>query len=444
MKTISLCSRLAAAVLMAAVFSTCAYTKGDRSASGEELSKNDRKMARDMFKSISNDVKRYYYDPAFHGLDWSATVAATERAIDESANLNRALSEIAAGLDKLADSHTFFIPPPRPYTHEFGWRLEMLGDRCFVTEVRPQSDAERQGIRRGDEVLALNGFQPTRRSLPKMMYVFHALRPQPALRIAARSPEGQAKELDIHAAIQRRKKVLHLPSDFWDVVREAEQTAHLERARWAEISSEVVVLKFPLFNLSEIDLHAMMNKARKYKGLVIDLRGNPGGSEETLQELLGEVVDHDVRVGNRLTREGSKPLQVKSKGKKAFNGKLVVLVDSGSASASEVFSRVMQLEKRAMVLGDKTAGAVMEAKHFTYSSGVGTMVFYGASITEADILMTDGKSLEHAGVVPDELILPTAADLEAGRDPVIVRAAQLCGVTISPEVAGGLFPYEWE
>ena len=85
----------------------------------------------------------------------------------------------------------------------------------------------------------------------------------------------------------------------------------------------------------------------------------------------------------------------------------------------------------------------MEARHHPCSQGADTKFFYGFSITEADLIMSDGKSLEHTGVVPDELLLPTAQDLASGSDPVLARAAQLAGVTLEPAAAGKLFPFEW-
>jgi C-terminal processing protease CtpA/Prc len=82
----------------------------------------------------------------------------------------------------------------------------------------------------------------------------------------------------------------------------------------------------------------------------------------------------------------------------------------------------------------------MEATGFYFAS---SGVDYGAEVTVANLIMTDGKSLEHHGVMPDEVALPQPGDLESERDPVLSQAAKELGVTISPEAAGKLFPYEW-
>jgi len=74
----------------------------------------------------------------------------------------------------------------------------------------------------------------------------------------------------------------------------------------------------------------------------------------------------------------------------------------------------------------------------------GSIILYGFSITSADILMSDGHSLERAGVTPDEIVLPAPADLAFGRDPVMARAAKLAGVDLDPVAAGKLFPFEWK
>ena len=109
-----------------------------------------------------------------------------------------------------------------------------------------------------------------------------------------------------------------------------------------------------------------------------------------------------------------------------------------------MFARVVQLEKRGTVLGDRSAGAVMRAKFYSHQSGVETVAFFGASVTDADMVMTDGKSLEHAGIEPDQLALPTAADMAALRDPVLAQAASLAGVKLDPEKAGSFFPPKWK
>jgi C-terminal processing protease CtpA/Prc len=71
------------------------------------------------------------------------------------------------------------------------------------------------------------------------------------------------------------------------------------------------------------------------------------------------------------------------------------------------------------------------------------IVVYGASITMADLIMRDGKSLENVGVTPDVMVMPSATELAEGQDPALARAARLAGIELDPAVAASFFPFEW-
>ena len=81
----------------------------------------------------------------------------------------------------------------------------------------------------------------------------------------------------------------------------------------------------------------------------------------------------------------------------------------------------------------------METKAYPHELFVDGQVSFGANITEANLIMTDEKSLEHVGVEPDIAVLPTAQDLANRRDPVLAKAAGLVGSMLSPEEAGAAF-----
>ena len=412
----------------------------------QPLSNFDRDRAQGILQVISSEIKKHYYDPKFHGVDWDAKVAEAKLAIAKTDSLNMAMSHIAAAIGSLHDSHTFFIPPQHAYKLEYGFLYQMLGNRCFVTQVRPKSDADAKGLKRGDEIVTLNGYNVTREDLWSMQYVFNILRPQPGLHLRLRDPAGNEQQVEVLAKTRIGKKVMDLTggggaSDIWDLVREGETDEHLMRARFEEYG-DILAIKIPEFFFSASEVGSMMGKARKHQGLILDLRNNPGGSVETLKYLVGGVFDKEIKIADRVGRKETKP-EVAKPMHDRFSGKLVVLVDSNSASAAEVFARLIQLEKRGVVLGDLTSGSVMEAKHYDEQMGSDTVIFYGASITESDLIMSDGKSLEHVGVTPDETLLPTAQDLASGRDPVLARAVEILGGKITPEAAGQAFPYEW-
>jgi len=375
----------------------------------QTISDFDRQRAQLMLKTVNDEVRKHYYDTKFHGVDLDKEFAEAKQRIEKVNTMNMALANIANFLDSLDDSHTFFLPPPHPIKLDYGWQYQMIGEHCFVTQVRAGSDAAAKGVKPGDEVLSI-----------------------------------KQRSVDVAAHIVQTKRVTNLTDggEIWNVIREIEAYDHYARTRFVDSGDDLIVVRLAQFQYTPREVAELMGRVRKHKALILDLRGNPGGATETVEYLAGDLLSKDVKIADRVGRKEKKPMMTKGS-HDAFTGKLFVLVDSQSASASEVLTRLIQIEKRGVVLGDRSSGSVMEAREFSQQVGSDTAIFYGISITDADLIMSDGKSLEHVGVTPDELILPTAADLSANLDPVMARAAELAGVHISAADAGKMFPYEW-
>jgi carboxyl-terminal processing protease len=439
---------LLASVFVSLTYLTCFSmpTRAQQGASPRPMSSFDRERAQLMLQDVANDVRKHYYDPHLHDIDWNAKVQEVKAKIANETTLNMAFAHIAALLDTFNDSHTFFLPPPRPYHAEFGWHLQMIGDHCFIVRVRPNSDGEAKGLKPGDELLALNGYHPNRSNLWKMEYAFAILRPQPGFHLRVKNPDGEERQVNVASILRPIPHLTDLTNaNTWQHMELGlEDEEHLLAPQFAEPSPGIAIVKFNAFFLDEGQVEKIVSRANKAGSLVIDLRGNSGGAVDSMKDLLGAMFDDEVKIGYRVIRSGTKTLIAKAGfGHSRFHGKLTVLVDSKSASASEIFARVIQLEKRGTLIGDHSAGAVMESIQYTHQVGTDMVTFYGASITEANLIMTDGSSLEHTGVVPDELVLPQAADLASGHDPALARAVELLGGKLSADEAGKLFPYRW-
>ena len=414
----------------------------DKNAS-EPMNSLRRDQALQMLKDVHDKVAKEYYDPAFHGMDFEGRYKEATQRITKATSFSDAMGVIAWYLDALNDSHTIFLPPPRPYLVQDGWEAFFIGDNCYIIAVKNGSDAAKKGLKPGDQVLAIEGYRPTRDNWRKLNYAFHLLSPRSGMTLVVASPGEQPRQLVVMAQVN------DLPQHYntLNFFLLGEQLAGEEERnlpRFAE-KDDVLIWKLPAFLVSDDYIDNFLKRANNHKSVIIDLRGNPGGAEENLDRLLGGFFDHEVKVGDRTERKDSKPFVVKSRGSHAYSGKLIVLVDSRSASAAELFARVVQLEKRGTVIGDRSSGAVMEAREFSLHQGemLGSLLPYGVEITVADLKMTDGKSLEHTGVVPDEILLPSPEELAAGADPQLARALQLVGVPMSSAAAGQIFPTQW-
>jgi carboxyl-terminal processing protease len=424
-------------VLAGLLLGTAGVVLGPGPLAAGGIGPSERGRARAMLRNVKKELQKNYYDAAFHGLDLEARFLAAERKIETAGSLGQLMGVIAQAVLDLEDSHTWFVPPQRTVSVDYGWRIRMIGDRCVVVAIEPGSDAGARGLRAGDVILEANGVRLTRDNLWKFRYHVQTLRPQAALTVLAQSPGQSPRRVSFAARVRQQKRLLDFAEgeDFWNEVRHAENSV---RTHVLVRYGHVAVWRMPAFDLEDRQLDDFMARVLKRKALVLDLRGNGGGSAETLTRLVSWLFGRAVKIGDLKGRRPLEPQVAKARGE-AFAGTVVALVDSESASASEVLARVLQLEQRGLVVGERTAGAVMRSHFRAYKLGLDRVVVYGMSITDADLIMADGHSLERVGVTPDIDVPPTPEDVAAGRDPALARAVTLAGSAIDPVAAGKLF-----
>jgi carboxyl-terminal processing protease len=419
------------------VFSFCFTCPADAQVSGA-----DRSAAIGMLEITKDEIKKNYYDPAYKGVDIDFVFEQAKERMKAAPTRDALMMIIAQSVIAFDDSHTTFFPPSRAADVDYGWRVGMVGEDAYITGVKPGTDAEVKGLKVGDRLMSIDGFRPTRKNLWQMYYRYFGIMPSPMVKMVVLRPgEEKPRVIDVQTKISKTSRVIDIEALINKIIRKGWDVDQKDKTY--EFGEDLLIWRMSSFSTSDAHVDAVMDKAKKYKSLILDLRDNGGGAVSILKRMVGYFFDKEIKIGDEKGRKKTEPLLAKTRGGGVFKGNLIVLIDHNSASASELFARIIQMEKRGKIIGDTSAGAVMESKYFPMETGVGSTLWFGASITIADLIMTDGKSLEKIGVTPDEIMLPKGADIAGSRDPVLSYAAKQFGVDIAPEKAGTFFPFEW-
>ena len=400
-------------------------------------SKKSREYSLQMLDEMQEILKEYYYDPKFRGIDLKARIEAAKarvKTLEYNWQMYRVLVQVLMDFN---DSHTRMILPPRSDYFQYGFGVQMIGDECFITSVKKDSDAARQGVETGDQILFLGKFKPTRRDLWKMMYVLYKLDPADTLDLKIRKPDGTEKALTVKAKTMTERQFL------------AEQKNRKEKKKYEpfkcqELSGELIACKLDSFVVEKSDIEKMMKQAARYPKLILDLRGNGGGYVSIEQYLLSYFFDKEIKILDLVTKKKTEARVTKPSSERYYKGEVAVLIDSDSASAAEVTARVLQLEQRAKIYGDVSSGSVMTSITVPFTKIINEFADYalinvGMSVTIGDVVMRDGSRLENTGVLPDEVLYPSGIALAKKTDPVLAYAAQKAGAKLTPEQAGSLY-----
>jgi carboxyl-terminal processing protease len=360
-----------------------------------------------IFETIWKKVNETYFDPSFGGLDWKEVhdrfqpqIASAENDEDFYALINKMLWELKV-------SHSALIPPGFLAAVEpvvfaaggIGINVRMLNGKAVITFVDPESPGQKAGLRSGFIIQAIDSIpiaqiaKEVKLDMPPdndrgriaqitkgiMSRIYGA--PETEVFIAYIGEEGEGQEKKIVRA--KRSGAAVGPKGMFFLAVEFEAKRLDNDIGYVRLNT----LQPPLANQISNAIKSMGNVS----GIIIDLRGNSGGEIERMPDLflIEKTFLYLKRTRDSETKIFSDPPD------DVYRGPLVVLIDVLSGSASELFAACLQTLGRAVVVGERSPGSVMESDVMIFPNGAILMH------PVAQISTPDGTVLEGHGVIPD-------------------------------------------
>ncbi len=349
-------------------------------------------------------------DPADLSLYWKIWNDLFSTYVDESAfdKQNMLYGSIKGLVNSLEDPYTIFMTPneTKNFDESLNGTLEGIGaeltikDRALVI-ISPlkNSPAERAGLMPGDIVYKING------NFTSEMTLFDAI-------TKIRGPKGT----NVTLVIVRKGK--EKPFDVTITRQEINiESVSLEAKK--DGIFYVAINQFSGNTKLEFDNAIQKIVLKEPKGVILDLRYNGGGYLDGSIDILSEFLKdktHAVSIKKRNIKDNE--ILYTSGNPRLGNVPLVVLVNKGSASASEIVAGAVQDNKRGIIMGEQTfgKGSVQEVNKFSDGSSL--------RMTIAHWFTPKGQNINKVGITPDILVPLSEKDIEAHKDPQLDSAVK--------------------
>jgi carboxyl-terminal processing protease len=314
---------------------------------------------------------------------------------------------IKGSLATLDDPYTIFIEP-EPAAQEkaqlegqfggIGAYVQQDDAGRIILDPMPDQPAERAGLQKGDILIAVDGASIT----PEMTVdqVVLLIRGEVGTKVVLTvEREGVADPIDITI----KRAVIETPSAHWRILEQAPTIGYIQLASFTERSNE---------ELSQAFDELAAQGAETY---VLDLRNNGGGLLEAAVDVTSQFLREGVVLREDRRNEGERLYNVRGGGK-ALDQPLVVLINGGTASASEIVAGSLQDYERATLIGEKTfgKGSVQLIYELSDDSRL--------HVTVAKWFTPNDHAIDGTGLSPDIEVLFTEEDHTNGRDPQLERA----------------------
>ncbi|MDJ0703533.1 MAG: S41 family peptidase [Leptolyngbyaceae cyanobacterium MO_188.B28] len=337
--------------------------------------------SRELIDQVWQLVERHYIDPSFNGQDWNAIrLQYLQQSYESDELLYNAIEEMLASLE---DPLTRFMRP-----EEFR-ALQISGDPVgiglsFIKDeqtnevliIKPTEDspASEAGILPGDILVNIDGIDTLGMRLWKVVSL---LRGEVGTVVTVKVRRGQ-REIDFR--VIRRQVEIH-------PVKYMKQDSRIGAIGYIRLT------QFSPNAAAEMRSAIQDLESQNVKGYILDLRSNSGGLLYSSLDIARMWLDHG-KIVSAVGRDGIVDEEV-------FNNRaltdlpLVVLVDRGSANASEILAGALQSHQRALLVGTETAGAnsLQSVRSLPDGSGI--------AITVAKWYPPDGQDIDSSGLIPD-------------------------------------------
>lgn len=321
---------------------------------------------------------------------------------DQLDTQNMTYGAIKGMVSSLGDPYTVFMDPveTKEFTQSLDQQLEGIGAELTTTDgkltiVTPirNSPAEKAGLLPGDVIFKIN------EEFSSDMTLFDAIK-------KIRGPKGTTVKLTIV-----REKM----NEPFEVTILREQI-NLENVTKKDLGGEIVYISINQFTgttASEFGAAISDLILNKPKGLIIDLRNNGGGYLDASTDVLSYLFEADIKVSSTKDRGQNSqmvPLYTKSGGEKLLNVPVVVLINEGSASASEIVAGAIQDLKRGIILGTKSfgKGTVQSVEPLEDGSSL--------RMTIAQWFTPNGREIDEIGITPDIVVENSVDEVKEGVD----------------------------
>lgn len=366
-------------------------------------------LRQQIFTEVWETIEINYLYADFRGVDWASVREEFASQVASATSDEEFYSLLSDMVIRLNDNHSRFLAPSAAQKEDVrtSGREEQVGigvitlplsDALLIQHVFPNSPAERAGLRQRDRIVAIDGQYFARRDIEGSE--------GSRVRLTVVRPGEESRDVVITRQLVEGRiepGIRRLPGDI----------GYLEvTTLWVGDMADLVAASLQSLTVE-----------RPLRGLIIDLRHNPGGWRDVLTGMLGHFVRGPV--GEFFSRQSTVSLTIEAGAKPDLRDlPLVVLIDSGTASYAELLAGILQREAGAIVIGNPSAGNTETIYAYELSGGARLWV------AQEGFRLRDGENLEGIGVQPNVRLSQDWTRFSEESDPWIlegIRQLQAAG-----------------